>query len=665
MPQKLSPAQLELKIESLAEEVRQQRKTIDALKKDEEKYRLIVENSIQGIFIAQKGQIKFANLSTLNTVGYSSEVLSQKPFIEFIHPDDQKMVYERHIKRLQGDSLPSRYSFRILDRSGSVQWVELNVVQIEWEGKAATLNFMNDITQRIQIETALQASEEKFRSMVEKSPMGIVIVNDQFQITYANNVICTMLEYDINEIMGENFTLFLAEESRKMAIDYYLQRQKGEKVPDRFTISFLKKNGDTGFGEVQSNVFDDSNGRPNSIVQLSDISDRIKSEIERKQLENQLRQAQKMESVGQLAGGVAHDFNNMLNVILGHAEMAMLSLGKAHPVQADLVEIEKACNRSAELTQQLLAFARKQTIMPKILDLNDKVATTLKMLQRMIGEDKELIWIPGPNLWRVKMDPAQIDQILANLAVNAHDAITGVGKVVVETQNAVLDEIYCAHHAGFVPGEYVMLSVSDNGCGMEKDILSHVFEPFFTTKEVGKGTGLGLATIYGIAKQNLGFINAYSEPGEGTTFKIYLPRVKVERPFEEKAPLELKAIGGEETILLVEDEPAILTIGKSMLDKLGYTVLTARSPKAAIQLSKSCPENIDLLITDVVMPEMNGKALAEQLLSYFPDLKCLYMSGYSANVIAHGGSLDSSVNFIQKPFSSVELDHKIREILQY
>ena len=664
MPQETSNKRLEEKIKALEEKVRQQKKAIEAFRASEEKYRLIVENSVQGIFIAQDGQIRFANLSTLTTTGYTFEEISKKPFIEFIHPDDQQLVYDRHIKRLQGKSLPSRYAFRLLDHVGNVQWVELNVVQIEWEEKPATLNFMNNITQRRQMEDALRTSEEKFRSMVEASPIGIAIVNDQSQISYANEALCNMLEYEIDAVIGENFAFFLAEESRGMAIAYYLQRQKGEKVPDRYFISFLKKSGKIGFGEVQSNVFEDSGGRPNSIVQLSDITDRIESENERNELENQLRQAQKMESVGQLAGGVAHDFNNMLNVILGHTELAMETLDKAHPVQADLSEIEKSCKRSAELTQQLLAFARKQTIMPKILDLNDKVATTLKMLQRLIGEDKELMWIPGANLWQIKMDPAQIDQILANLAVNAHDAITGVGKVLVETKNMTLDEVYCSHHAGFVPGKYVMLSVSDNGSGMEKNILSHVFEPFFTTKEVGKGTGLGLATVYGIVKQNLGFINVYSEPGEGTTFKVYFPRFDENLSDDPKEAAEKTAVGGKETILMVEDEPAILSIGKSILEKLGYTVLTASTPQEAIQLSKACSKPIDLLITDVVMPEMNGKELAQRLMSYFPDLKYLYMSGYTANVIAHRGILDSSINFIQKPFSSVALDHKIREILQ-
>ena len=665
MPPEHLTAQLKARIQALEKELAQTRKTFQTLSKQEQKYRVIAENAILGIFVAQEGQIRYANLSTLTNVGYTRDELSAKPFIGFIHPDDREMVSKRHFKRLQGESLPSRYAIRILEKTGQVRWAELNVIQIQWDGLPATLNFMTDITQRKQAEDALRASEIKFRQMVEKSSMGIAIIDDQATVTYANTALSEMLGYEKDEIEGNDFSLFLWDTSREKAVAFYRKRQKGESVPDRYGVSLKNKSGEIRYGEVQSNVFADSRGTPNTIVQITDITDQLASEENRKQLENQLRQAQKMESVGRLAGGVAHDFNNMLNVILGRAELAMLGLAPDHPIQADLAEIEQACRRSAALTQQLLAFARKQAIAPMVLDLNDKVGGTLKMLQRMIGEDKELIWIPGHDLWPIRMDPAQIDQILANLAVNAHDAITGVGKVVVETRNIILDADYCTGHAGFVPGAYAMLSVSDNGCGMEKDTLRHLFEPFFTTKEVGKGTGLGLATIYGIVKQNRGFINVYSEPGEGAIFKIYLPRFVTAGEEAAKLSIVKPAVGGHETILLVEDEPAILSIGKSMLEKLGYTVLIAGSPNEAIELAKDTEQKIDLLITDVVMPEMNGKALAEKLKTVCSGIRCLYMSGYSANVIAHRGVLDESVDFIQKPFSSVELDRKIRGALTH
>jgi signal transduction histidine kinase len=404
-------------------------------------------------------------------------------------------------------------------------------------------------------------------------------------------------------------------------------------------------------------------GKRLMISTVWDVTIPKRAEEERQKLQAQLNQAQKMESVGRLAGGVAHDFNNMLGIILGHTEMALEHLDPAQPLFADLQEIRKAAERSSDLTRQLLAFARKQTVAPKVLDLNETMEGMLKMLRRLIGEDIDLVWRPGKNLWPVKVDPSQIDQILANLCVNARDAIAGVGKVTIETGAVVLDQPYCANYAGCVPGEYVLLAVGDDGCGMDREILDKLFEPFFTTKGLGLGTGLGLATVYGIVKQNHGFINVYSEPGQGTTFKIYLPRYqgKAERLHQE-GPAE--PVGrGRETILLVEDEPAILAMTTRMLQRQGYTVLAAATPGEAIRLAEAHAGEIHLLMTDVVMPEMNGRDLAKNLLSFYPNLKRLFMSGYTANVIAHHGVLDPGVNFIQKPFSIHDLAAKVREAL--
>ncbi len=360
---------------------------------------------------------------------------------------------------------------------------------------------------------------------------------------------------------------------------------------------------------------------------------------------------------------MAHDFNNMLGIILGYTELALLEASPGTRLHNSLHEIRKAAGRSADLTRQLLAFARKQTIDPKVLDLNATVEGMLKMLPRLIGEDIDLAWLPGPALWPVKMDPAQVDQVLANLCVNARDAIAGVGKVTIETGNVRLDEAYCAGHAGFVPGDYVLLAVSDNGCGMDEETQRRLFEPFFTTKELGKGTGLGLATVYGIVKQNNGFINVYSEPGQGTTFKIYLPRhgdgvVEAEAARSADFPL-----GRGETVLIVEDEPAMLAMGKAMLEKLGYTVLGAATPGQALRLVHEHTGDIHLLMTDVVMPQMNGRDLAERLVPGKPGMKCLFMSGYTANVIAHHGVLNEGVHFIQKPFTMKDLGAKVREAL--
>ncbi len=388
-------------------------------------------------------------------------------------------------------------------------------------------------------------------------------------------------------------------------------------------------------------------------------------EDEKHTLEAQLQHAQKIEAIGRLAGGVAHDFNNMLTIIMGHAQLGLMKIAPDSPIADDLNEIIKSSERSADLTRQLLAFARKQTVAPKVLDLNETVSGMLKMLQRLIGEDICLNWHPTPNLWEVKVDPSQIDQILANLCVNARDSIANVGKITIETGSNVIDEEYCSQNAGFMMGEYVRLAVSDDGCGMDKETMAQIFEPFFTTKGPGEGTGLGLATVYGIVRQNEGFINVYSEPGLGTTFTIYLPRYsgKVEKSQTIDTLEPFKR--GKETILLVEDEPAILKITTMILRKQGYTILAANTPKEAIRLASEHADKIHLLMTDVVMPEMNGKELSKKLQSLYPQLKCLYMSGYTANVIANHGVLETGVNFIQKPYNMDTLADKLREVLDY
>jgi PAS domain S-box-containing protein len=485
-------------------------------------------------------------------------------------------------------------------------------------------------------------------------------INPDSSLWKVNASACTMLGYSHDEwstlLIKDICPTFTFEKWKEhwqalkqagsMNFETVQRRKDGREIPVDISVNYFE--------------FD---GKEYNCAIVRDITARKKAEADQLKLQAQFQQAQKIESVGRLAGGVAHDFNNMLGVIIGHAEMAIEKVDPGQSYIADLQEILKAAQRSADLTRQLLAFARKQTIAPKLLDLNETVEGMLKLLRRLIGEDIDLAWLPGRNMWQVNMDPSQVDQILVNLCVNARDAITGVGKVTIETRCVVFDETYCAARAGFLPGEYVMLAVSDNGCGMDKETLNNLFEPFFTTKEVGKGTGLGLAMIYGIVRQNNGFINVYSEPGQGATFKIYLPRYA---GGEGRLPVEGStgmAVNGNETILLVEDEPTILRMTATMIGRLGYTVLAAATPGEALGLAGAHVGPISLLLTDVVMPEMNGRDLARQLLSLHPDLKVLFMSGYTANVIAHHGVLDKGVEFIEKPFTRKGLAAKIRRIL--
>ena len=536
-----------------------------------------------------------------------------------------------------------------------IEWIELFSYPIKdpKSGEVTgVVEFVRDITKHRQAEAALQASEERHRMFFESAPIGIIHYNDKGIVTESNDIAILTFGSTREKLVG----LDIHDLPNKDFLKEICKTLKGERgyYEGLYTSFTGKKEAHIKADWIP--IFDD--GKVTGGVGIvADITGQLK-------LEAQLRQAQKMESIGRLAGGVAHDFNNMLGVILGHTEMALVQMDPAHPLHNHLTEIRTAAERSADLTRQLLAFARKQTIAPRLLNLNNTVDGMLKMLRRLIGENIDLTFLPGTDLWPVKMDPVQIDQILANLCVNARDSINGVGKITIETENIDTDEAYCSSHPGFIPGEYVLLTLSDTGCGMNNDTMSNLFEPFFTTKEVGKGTGLGLATLYGIVKQNNGFIDVYSEPDHGTIFKIYLPRhTAVVTAIQMEGHVE-PVRGGQETILLVEDEISILQLIMMMLEHQGYTVMTASTPGEAINLAKAHPGEINLLMTDVVMPEMNGGDLARNLLSFYPNLKRLFMSGYTANVIAHQGVLEEGVLFIQKPFRNLDLAAKVREALE-
>jgi PAS domain S-box-containing protein len=520
-----------------------------------------------------------------------------------------------------------------------------------------------EITDRKRAEETLRESEEMYRALIQALPDIVIRFDRQGRHLFISENAAAEFGLSAQEHVGKTFAeLGFPESSSRFCEEKILQVFESG-VPCEVELQ-LERSGHKRFLNWRLVPERDAQGRICSVLSVSrDVTDIHQNEEERKRLQEQLAQAQKMESVGRLAGGVAHDFNNMLAAILGHAEMALERVAPDHPLSADLRGIQNAAQRSADLTRQLLAFARKQTVMPKVLNLNDTVGGMLKMLGRLIGEDLQLAWLPGKNLWPVKMDPSQIDQVLANLCVNARDAIgkTG-GRITIETGNVVFDETYCGCHADTAPGEYVLLAVSDNGCGMDRQTQEHLFEPFFTTKGIGQGTGLGLATVYGVVKQNNGSINVYSEPGNGTTFKLYWPRYagKLDSHLAEPAGA---LDGGRETVLMVEDEPAILVMCRAMVEKLGYRVITAGTPGEAIRLAQEHAGQIHLLMTDVVMPEMNGRDLARRILSLYPDLKCLFMSGYTANVIAHHGVLDEGVQFLQKPFTLKDLSARIRTAL--
>jgi len=521
-----------------------------------------------------------------------------------------------------------------------------------------TRAFNRMISDREKAEEALRQSEERYRILVDNASDSFYLSDMSGRFLDANEAACVGLGYTREELLDlsiPDVDLNHDPDQLAMVLGSLVRNE-----PRNIESVHKRKDGTTFPVEVRIRFFG-SEEKPLLLSLARDITDRKRVEEEREKLQAQLNQAQKMESVGLLAGGVAHDFNNMLGVILGHTEMALDEMDPTEPYFAGLQEIRAAAKRSADLTSQLLAFARKQTVAPRVLDLNEIIEGMLKMLRRLIGENIDLAWLPKAGVWPVKMDPSQLDQILANLCVNARDAISDVGKVTIETGNVAFDEAYCAAHPGFVPGEYVLLAVRDDGCGMDKETLGKLFEPFFTTKEAG--TGLGLATVYGIVKQNDGLIDVCSEPDDGTTFTIYLPRHTGEAQQVQKEGPAKPADRGHETILLAEDEPAILKLTAMMLERQGYVVLAASTPGEAIRLAREHAGTIHLLMTDVIMPEMNGRDLAKNLLPLYPDLKRLFMSGYTADVIAHRGVIDEGVNFIQKPFSSQDLAVKMRQAL--
>ncbi len=505
-----------------------------------------------------------------------------------------------------------------------------------------------DINERRQVEKDLRESEEKYRSMMEAMDDAAYICTNDFHIAYMNSAMSERVGYDA---VGERCYNVIHGLDENCPWCVHQRVMNGEHVKTEVVSPKDQKT----YHVSNSPIFH----LDGSVSKLTIFRDTTQV----KKIEAQLQQAQKLESVGRLAGGVAHDYNNALSVIIGFSELALEDVPPDSPMQAHLDEILKAAQNATDITRQLLAFARKQDIDPKVLNLNTNVENMLKMLRRLIGEDIDLTWVPGTDLWPIIIDPSQLNQILANLCVNARDAIKGVGKITIETKNTTFDETRCADHPDFFPGQFVHLTVSDNGCGMEKEILENIFEPFFTTKDMDKGTGLGLSTVYGIVKQNNGFIHVYSEPGHGSAVNIYLPRHEGEISSIQEIHAEDIPTGKGETILLVEDDRPFLSLARTILLGLGYTILSAISPTEALKLAKENAGKIDLLVTDVIMPEMDGRELAERMVSIYPELKHMFMSGYTADIIAHRGMLEEGVPLLNKPFSRRDLAVTVRMAL--
>ncbi|MBW2700841.1 MAG: response regulator [Deltaproteobacteria bacterium] len=522
----------------------------------------------------------------------------------------------------------------------------------------------SEIKERKQAEEALFASEKRTKDTFNAINDAVFLhplLEDGFgPFVEVNDTACERYGYtreEFSTLAAPDITIKTDAKARGTQT----QRKKLRDTRQIFEAMHVRKSGKIIPVEISSTVIE-LEGKPIILSVARDITERKHAEIARAKLEEQLHQAQKMESIGRLAGGVAHDFNNILCAITGNASLALDDLSSEDPLHESIVEIASAAARASRLTRQLLAFSRKQVIAPRVINLSDLIENLHPMLRRLLGEDTILKTSPKKDLGHVLADPSQIEQVVLNLAINARDAMPDGGELLIETADIVLDDAYCAMHATTKPGAYVMLAVSDTGAGMSAEIREKVFEPFFTTKQLGQGTGLGLATVHGIVEQSGGRIEVYSEEGRGTSFKIFFPRASEEAKPLVKTTVD-EAAGGQETVLVVEDEEMVCRLAVKLLSRRGYQVLSATSPGEAIALVEQHEGPIDLLLTDVIMPKMNGRELADKITELRPEIKVLFTSGYTQNIIAHHGVLDEEVEFLAKPYSLDALATRVRQVL--
>jgi len=602
--------------------------------------------------------MEFVSQGCLALTGYSADELTDGDGIQYgdlIHPDDRQHVLDVVTEAVrEGRSFTLEYRIRTKDGGERYVWEQGRWVSRGDDGAHRLEGFVADTTDRKRAE----AERERLVAAVEQAGEVIIITDPDGVIEYVNAAFERTTGYTCAEAIGKTPKMLSSGvHDDAFYRDLWDTIRSGRVWSGRITNR--RKDGSLYTEEVTiSPVMDAQGGVVNYVAAKGDISRRI-------ELEEQHQQTQKLEAVGRLAGGVAHDFNNMLNVILNRVEMMIEEADPVSPNREAMQEIHDAATRSAELTRQLLGFARRQEASPRPVDLNETVSGMTRMLERLISEDIALVWSPGAGVPNVRIDPSQLDQVLVNLCVNARDAIEGTGRITIETAAVPGDEIEPAVSAGCASERFAALIVSDSGCGMDAETKEHIFDPFYTTKGLGQGTGLGLATVYGIVKQNGGFIGVDSDKGKGSTFRIYLPEcTDPVEPLADPAPASPRASrSGGELILFVEDEPAILRSGVAVLEKLGYRVLPAQTPDDALRLAEEHEGAIDLLVTDVVMPGMDGRELAERLRSWRPNLPCLFTSGYTADIISKKGALDPGVHFLQKPFSIYDIADRVRALL--
>jgi len=624
----------------------------------EELFHLISENAADMIAVVDmEGRRLYNSLSYQKVLGYSPKELQASSSFEQIHPDDRERV-KKAAEEARRSGIGKTLEYRLRHKNGT--WLVLestSSVIRNAKGEPEKLVIVNrDITERKRAEEALRRSESGFRSVVEDAPYGIYRTSLTGQFLQVNPALQKMLGYESTE---ELLRRDLRNHIFRHAGEYQRLTELlacTEEIKD-LEMEWKRQDGTPITVRCSGRCINDENGVPAYFeVFAEDVT-------EKRVLEKQLRMAQKMEAIGRLSGGIAHDFNNLLGVIIGYSGVLKKQLGPGNALCEHALEIEKAGQRAASLTKQLLAFSRQQVLTPAVLNLNSLATDMEKMLPRLLGEDIEVSLTLDPELGNVKADQSQIEQVIMNLAVNARDAMPTGAKMQVQTSNVQLDQAYTWNHPGSKVGEYVLLAVTDTGMGMDAGTLTHIFEPFFTTKERGKGTGLGLATVYGVVKQSNGYIWVDSAPGKGASFQIYLPRHVGEPGADEPKNDSGEKLRGSETILLVEDAEPLRKLAQAFLEAGGFRVLPAESGESALEVAARFGGTFDLLLTDVVMPGMNGRVLAEQLSPRQPGIKVLYMSGYTDSFIAGHGVLDPKTHLLHKPFTEGVLIRKVREVL--
>ena len=624
----------------------------------EELFHLISENAADMIAIVDmEGRRIFNSVSYQKVTGYSPEELQTSLAYEQIHPDDRGRVQEAAEEaRLSG--LGKTMEYRLRHKNGT--WLVLestSSVIHNANGEPEKLVIVNrNITERKRAEEALRRSEADFRSVVEDAPYGIYRASITGRFLQVNPALQKMLGY---EHAKDLWNMDLASDIFRYQAEYQRLTElfsRTEEIKD-LEMEWKRQDGTPITVRCSGRTVNDENNVPAYFeVFAEDVT-------EKRVLEKQLRMAQKMEAIGRLSGGIAHDFNNLLGVIIGYSRVLKRKLGEDNALCEHALEIEKAGERAASLTKQLLAFSRQQVLTPAVLNLNTLATDIEKMLLRLLGEDIEVSLVLDPALGNVKADQGQLEQVIMNLAVNSRDAMPSGGKLKIRTANVVLDQSYVRNHPGSKAGDYVMLEVTDTGTGMESGTLAHMFEPFFTTKERGKGTGLGLATVYGIVKQSNGYISVESSPGQGSSFQIYLPQYEGPPEAEAQVAELVENLRGSESILLAEDSEPLRKLAQANLESAGFHVLSASSGEEAVEVASRYGKTFHLLLTDVVMPGMNGRVLAEQLSPRQPGMKVLYMSGYTDSFISGHGVLEPGTHLLHKPFTEEVLIRKVREVL--